>query len=1089
MDFEWDVPGQVRIQTSYGGPYVELAEDATSYHFVKDQDMDEEFFSPTIYITPGDGWYLETAVSTDGEKTYNSGDNQMINVQLYSDSNEKTFKINLSRIEYDGEITIKVINGFRQFSASFNPTGRAIEFTSHEFKVPFSTDHEKSISFGIAGTTDDTRYVKRNGEIVSSEFYGSFRASNISFMDGDVFELNASATPDEVEENVDITISYEGEGANALEMISNQYGTKYMKSSGDEPPTSLDDIVKGTYTRFALNGYDYDVTVTDNGVTHVLDNSECSVISQNMLYSIEDIQTDHAITISANERQYSTTYVSVAIADPEGIIFRAGSYDGEEIDLSTLTSSSTDEWDGVTYNIYSIPVSSKNPKIFFKASEGYYIRDAFYFDEGKRYDDKKVETGSAQNDFGLVFVRGHKIDKNAANVVMYFNGDPESLHLKNAQGEPQTLEDGYSIFYFDPVYDAPFSMTATGSTTLYPYEDNNAVKADENGVYQFTVGTDVADVKTVKIYTGSAPATTTLNVKAHPLAQFELVADKTRIITNHAEDNIHHRNTELKIKPGENASVALDGVELTDKDTEGYHVFTATNAAHTLTVSLVGDDPLEANVEASDARDVYTVSFPYAETAGMAPSYNLDDVKLKSADESYVSTSVKAKKLSDQANTWQFTVTPAPTQTGEYTFSIGEGFFRIHNVDSPAIEKTFSFTAAPAEITVVLDPAADATVESLDEVTITFEGATTAELAENYDISEIALVSTDQSYANIHSQTTIEKEGDNSFKITFGPAPTRNTTYKLTIGTGLFVIDDEPYDEIITADYTLAKPIDEVTYTFEPQGDQIIDSNTQWGINIGVVFNEEATVTVPDAETIASKLTVKFNDETVEYDATGNTGYMVGAEQNMFFIQLGMAYAKKLGTVSIDMAEGLLDFGAGVVSPAISHTWTVVAAKEIEYTVNPDAGNVETPEDLAEFTVVFTNCTDGEVFQESGAELTNGLYDSHRYSQRGTITQVEGAEQPTFKISFSPVPTEIGEYTLNIFEGAITVDNQGSPEITKKYNLLTTGINGIAADANGKYNVMTIDGRIILKDADASQAKQLEKGIYIINGKKALVRK
>lgn len=46
----------------------------------------------------------------------------------------------------------------------------------------------------------------------------------------------------------------------------------------------------------------------------------------------------------------------------------------------------------------------------------------------------------------------------------------------------------------------------------------------------------------------------------------------------------------------------------------------------------------------------------------------------------------------------------------------------------------------------------------------------------------------------------------------------------------------------------------------------------------------------------------------------------------------------------------------------------------------------------------------------------------------------------------------------------------------------------IAGDANGNVTVYSADGVVILRDAPAAQLRTLEKGLYIINGKKTILK-
>ena len=90
--------------------------------------------------------------------------------------------------------------------------------------------------------------------------------------------------------------------------------------------------------------------------------------------------------------------------------------------------------------------------------------------------------------------------------------------------------------------------------------------------------------------------------------------------------------------------------------------------------------------------------------------------------------------------------------------------------------------------------------------------------------------------------------------------------------------------------------------------------------------------------------------------------------------------------------------------------------------------------------------------------------------------------------------TEPGTYKLfipaNTVYGYLDKSVVYSEDINIEWTIATsTGIYGIFAGKNEKVNVFTIDGKAVLKNADASDLKQLTPGkLYIINGKKFIVK-
>ncbi len=73
----------------------------------------------------------------------------------------------------------------------------------------------------------------------------------------------------------------------------------------------------------------------------------------------------------------------------------------------------------------------------------------------------------------------------------------------------------------------------------------------------------------------------------------------------------------------------------------------------------------------------------------------------------------------------------------------------------------------------------------------------------------------------------------------------------------------------------------------------------------------------------------------------------------------------------------------------------------------------------------------------------------------------------------------------------MTYENESAnPEIYAFYTIKETlGIEDVAVGANKASNVYDIYGRTVLRNANADAVNSLESGIYIVNGKKVLIRK
>ena len=93
-----------------------------------------------------------------------------------------------------------------------------------------------------------------------------------------------------------------------------------------------------------------------------------------------------------------------------------------------------------------------------------------------------------------------------------------------------------------------------------------------------------------------------------------------------------------------------------------------------------------------------------------------------------------------------------------------------------------------------------------------------------------------------------------------------------------------------------------------------------------------------------------------------------------------------------------------------------------------------------------------------------------------------------------------GEYTFSILEGKIGIDmgweddwtkggNFPATQVIYKVNDPTVSVALVGVDAADSYNVYTLDGKVVKVNATPADMLELTPGLYIINGKKALVRK
>lgn len=413
---------------------------------------------------------------------------------------------------------------------------------------------------------------------------------------------------------------------------------------------------------------------------------------------------------------------------------------------------------------------------------------------------------------------------------------------------------------------------------------------------------------------------------------------------------------------------------------------------------------------------------------------------------------------------------------GTYTFSVKAN--------------TDIYVGNPKAADMTVTPGEDDTVETFESFLIEFPNATSVE-QQMEDVNEM-IFQMGQSWANWGF--SVEKQGDNAFLVTPNFKYQSNGTYRFYIPEGFFKVNgmfDSAEQDFSFSIFKEASTAD-IELMYNPTTESII--NEGYGLNVAVAV-DESLIFEFNTEDI-NDFKVKLGDRELEYYSE----WEYELQYCYFMITVKPDVCQDFeGELSIWVKAGALTV-SGAECPEISHSWNVMMPKEYEVTVdNPD---VESTPGSIIFTISFPEAKTAEIFNEYGATLVDSDYfsapaasraSSGVYTQNGKIEEVADASVPSFKITFPTAPSNDGhKYLLKLREGTFTLDGiQGSPEKTFTYTYkanggLVSGILDAIFDGDANANVFDINGREILRNADAEALNSLRPGIYIINGKKIL---
>ena len=422
------------------------------------------------------------------------------------------------------------------------------------------------------------------------------------------------------------------------------------------------------------------------------------------------------------------------------------------------------------------------------------------------------------------------------------------------------------------------------------------------------------------------------------------------------------------------------------------------------------------------------------------------------------------------------------TTSGEYTVVIedsvyvtGEGFGQEKN-ESPVYLKYTVLAAPQAVITVdSSDPANESTVESLSQVMIEFS-------EEVYGKDETVYFYNPVNYVQYPATFQVNPKNRKVAMVSLAEPITEAGNYRLTLEEG--VVGDQAWND---SGYMTGKVNVGTTLFFTVGSGSQGGDDSQWKTDPenGSTVTSLKTIhvwntTVSEMGCGSGKITVKRDG--VELEKISDTKY--GEDWNELIISTSVEYTEN-GTYTFEAPEGFFVDGSGNALPAVTFTYTIGnggGAVTSDWKTDPADGSTVTSLKTIHVwntTVPEMGCGSGKItVKRDGVEL-----------EKISDTKY-GEDWNELIISTSVEYTENGTYTFEAPEGFF-VDGSGNalPAVTFTYYIgEAAGIDNINADADGKVNVYSLDGKTVKMNATNDELKSL-RGIYIINGKKVIRRK
>ena len=269
--------------------------------------------------------------------------------------------------------------------------------------------------------------------------------------------------------------------------------------------------------------------------------------------------------------------------------------------------------------------------------------------------------------------------------------------------------------------------------------------------------------------------------------------------------------------------------------------------------------------------------------------------------------------------------------------------------------------------------------------------------------------------------------------------------------------------------------------------------------------------TVKELQTIIFEFSPADYPNTMDYDssknpilynaageavAEGHMGFADAATYMSLYVTFEAPITEE-GVYTLEVPAGAMrEYGWGIAypkeCPAMTLTYTIGNVEpQYTITVTPAPSENVALETISEFTVTFEGVQKIDFSTEAWYAYVQ-LLDASGNPIQDFGAECEKISEVAYKATLMDTPTELGTYRLTIPENAIIVlDNAGvsgpNKEATFDYNVTYVSVEDILADAT-EFNVYSINGVCLLTNAKAEDLKQLEPGIYIINGRKVFIR-
>lgn len=426
------------------------------------------------------------------------------------------------------------------------------------------------------------------------------------------------------------------------------------------------------------------------------------------------------------------------------------------------------------------------------------------------------------------------------------------------------------------------------------------------------------------------------------------------------------------------------------------------------------------------------------------------------------------------------------TDPGHYRLEVPEGFMTFgEGLYSGPIDIEYTICAKPE---VNIDPM-PGNVESFSGLTLTFDGVTEIidnglKMDSNGD-GGITMASS-ETVDTVEAEVTIE---GNSVTLKFPETYTYREVYMVTIPFEAFTLKYANGEEIQSPTWNLNYVINRFPApTADPAPGEVeeltqVTLTLEDGMTYGAWYLDPSLYTVGYAGLLESKINA-WPSNLKNAASIGKTSVVLKPKSPR---ELAPGeYAIKVGKSCFSVTvPAELPYQSGFNNGDLLYRYTIVASDVTELTPEYENG-YEFIGSISSFEVYFDKASTLELDENYDQPVVTTA-EGNDVITEVSLTPLE--DRAGLKVTLTP-PVELnGGYVITIPAGIMHLDKSLNPEYVLNYSI-SGGISGVDANVAEAtaVTVYGVDGTIVLRDAAPEAVKALPAGLYIVNGKKVVIR-